>query len=136
MSNDMACPHCGQQIPANSTFCPSCGKAVGNEAVHSTTTTTTSRPQQAKTYNEQRAEAQRQAQRQANAWQQRQPAEPEDNDDNDNDNGSRSHFDRNLIIGIVAAALIIGLLSMLRHCNSQENDKCNCPEIFQKWLGA
>ena len=123
MSNDMACPHCGQQIPANSTFCPSCGKAVGNEAVHSTTTTTTSRPQPAKTYNEQRAEAQRQAQRQANAWQQRQPAEPEDNDDNENDNGSRSHFDRNLIIGIVAAALIIGLLSMLRHCNSQENDR-------------
>ena len=123
MSNDMACPHCGQQIPANSTFCPSCGKAVGNEAVHSTTTTTTSHPQPAKTYNEQRAEAQRQAQRQANAWQQRQPAEPEDNDDSDNDNGSRSHFDRNLIIGIVAAALIIGLLSMLRHCNSQENDR-------------
>jgi hypothetical protein len=24
----------------------------------------------------------------------------------------------------------------IEYCNNQENDKCNCPEIFQKWLGA
>ena len=29
----------------------------------------------------------------------------------------------NLIIGIVSAIILIALLSLLRHCNSQENDR-------------
>lgn len=117
MSNDMHCPHCGKQIPATSVFCPSCGKAVDNGQERPATSTVTSRtPQQGMTYNQQRAEAQRHA----NAWQQ-QPAEPQ-YDDDDNGEGRRSHYDRNLIIGIVVAALLIGLLSLLKHCNSREND--------------
>ena len=44
-------------------------------------------------------------------------------EDDDDDNEVRSNFNRNLIIGIVAAAIIIGLLSLLRHCNSRENDR-------------
>ena len=112
MSNNMACPHCGQQIPSTSVFCPSCGKAIDMEKTT---------PKQGVTYNQQRAEAQRQAQRQANAWQQ-QPVEQEEYDDDDNGAGRRSHYDRNLIIGIVVAALLIGLLSLLKHCNSREND--------------
>ncbi len=125
MSKDMPCPHCGKQIPASSVFCPLCGKAVEQEvqntpSTSSVTTPPASRPsQQGMTYNEQRAAARRQP---ANAWQQPEPVEPEDDDDDDN-GGGRSHYDRNLIIGIVAAALIIGLLSLLRHCNSQENDR-------------
>ena len=120
MSIDTVCPYCGQQIPANSVFCPSCGKAVENAASKAaasiSSTTTTNQPQPQTTYNEQRA-----AQRQANAWQQPQPVEEEDDDDDDDNR--RSHYNRNLIIGIIAAALLIGLLSMLRHCNSQENDR-------------
>ena len=121
MSNDMACPYCGEQIPANSVFCPSCGKAVENKPGR-TTTTTTSHPEQGMTYNEQRAQARREAGRQANAWQQPQPVEDNEEED-DNGNNRRSHYDRNLIIGIVVAAVLIGVLSMLRHCNSQENDR-------------
>lgn len=121
MSNDMACPYCGEQIPANSVFCPSCGKAVENKPGR-TTTTTTSHPGQGMTYNEQRAQARREAGRQANAWQQPQPVE-DDEEEDDNGNNRRSHYDRNLIIGIVVAAVLIGVLSMLRHCNSQENDR-------------
>ena len=50
--------------------------------------------------------------------------DPDDEDDEDDYEGGegRSNFNRNLIIGIVLAAVLIGLLSVLRHCNSQEND--------------
>ena len=78
------------------------------------------RQQPAATYNEQRRAAEQQAARQpANAWQQ-----PEiEDDDDDDDGGGGSNFNRNLIIGIVAAVLLIALLSLLRHCNSRENDR-------------
>ena len=56
-----------------------------------------------------------------NAWKQPEPVEEEDDDDNDG--GGGSNFNRNLIIGIVAAVLLIALLSLLRNCNSQENDR-------------
>jgi hypothetical protein len=79
--------------------------------------------QQGLTFNEQRKAAQRlAAQRQANAWKQPEPVDQDDEDD-DEDNDTRSSFNRNLIIGVVAAAIIIGLLSLLRHCNSRENDR-------------
>ena len=124
MSNDMACPHCGKQIPATSVFCPACGKAVEQEEVPtppSHTRITPRTPQQSQTYNEQRRAAQQQAARQpVNAW--RQP-EPQDDDDDDDNEGGRSNFNRNLLIGIVLVVLAIALLSMLRHCNSQENDR-------------
>ena len=128
MSHDMACPHCGEQIPASSAFCPVCGRAVKEEtriaAASTTTTTTSSNPpqQRGETYNEQRQAAQRQAARQpVNAWKQPEPID--DDEEEDDDEGGRSHFNRNLIIGIIAAALLIGLLSMLRHCNNQENER-------------
>jgi hypothetical protein len=131
MSHDMACPYCGKQIPATSVFCPSCGKAVKDETpvgAATTTTTTTSNPPEPRgeTYNERRQAAQREAQRQAarqpvNAWKQPEPVD--DDEEEDDDEGGRSHYNRNLIIGIIAAALLIGLLSMLRHCNNQENDR-------------
>ena len=131
MSNDMACPHCGKQIPATSVFCPSCGRPVADksapEQMKTTTTTTTAaaataqRPQQPQTYNEQRRAAERKAARQpANAWQQ---PEIDDEEDDEDDGGGRSNFNRNLIVGIVLAVLAIALLSLLRHCNSQENDR-------------
>ena len=128
MSHDMACPYCGEKIPASSVFCPVCGKPVKEEthiaAASTTTTTTTSNPPQQRgtTYNEQRQAAQRQAARQpVNAWKQPEPVE--DDEDDEEDEGRSSHYNRNLIIGIIAAALLIGLLSMLRHCNNQENDR-------------
>ena len=131
MSNDMACPHCGKQIPASSAFCPSCGKAVKEiarpqqpaaTAPAAAATPRTEQTQPTQTYNEQRRAAQQQAARQpVNAW--KQPEPEEDDDDTDDNDGGRSNFNRNLIIGIIAVAVLIGLLSLLRHCNSQENDR-------------
>ena len=124
MSNEVTCSYCHEPMPATSVFCPHCGKAVDNAmnvASRETTTKAQGNPRPT-TYNEQRQAAQRQAaQRQANAWKQPEPVEPDDEDDNES--GGRSHFDRNLIIAIVLAALAIGLLSMLKHCNSRENDR-------------
>jgi hypothetical protein len=77
---------------------------------------------QGQTHNEQRRAAERQAARQpANAWQQPEPVE--DDDDDDENGNDRSNFNRNLIVCIVLAVLAIALLSLLRHCNSQENDR-------------
>lgn len=111
-------------MPATSVFCPHCGKAVDNAVnVASRQTTAAQASPRPTTYNEQRIAAQRRAQqRQANAWQQPEPEEPEDDDDNEG-TGGRSHYNRNLIIGIILAALAIGLLSLLKHCNSRENDR-------------
>lgn len=133
MSNDTTCPHCGKQIPASSVFCPSCGKAVKEitrTSQPAATPRVTQRPEQprpeqpARTYNEQRRAAQQQQQQAArkpvNAWQQ---PDPEEDDDDDNGGGGGSSFNRNLIIGIIVAAVLIGLLSLMRHCNSQENDR-------------
>ena len=125
MSNEVTCSYCHQPMPSTSVFCPNCGKAVDNamNIASKETTAATPKPQyQGQTYNEQRAQAQRQAQRQANAWQQPTTQQDEEEDE-DNGNDRRSNYNRNLIIGIIAAALLIGLLSMMRHCNSQENDR-------------
>lgn len=128
MSNDMACPHCGRQIPSSSVFCPLCGRAVEDNTQSTSSPSATapaSQPrQQGPTYNQQRAAAQ--GPQQSNAWRRSASAAPPvqpDDDDDDDDTGGGSNFNRNLIIGIVALALIIGLLSALRHCNSQENDR-------------
>ncbi len=132
MNNQVTCSYCHQPMPSTSVFCPHCGKAI-EDAMNATPqegqATEEARPQAPKgrTYNEQRQERQRQAARkQANAWEQPKPVEPDDDDDDDDDDnggGGRSHYDRNLIIGIAAVVILIALLSMLRHCNSQENDR-------------
>ena len=126
MSNEVTCSYCHQPMPATSVFCPHCGKAVDN-AVNVASRKTTAPAQgspRPTTYNEQRQAAQQRAQqRQANAWQQPKPIEPEEDDDDNEGGGSRSHYDRNLIIGIVLAVLAIGLLSLMKHCNSRENDR-------------
>jgi hypothetical protein len=127
MSKEVTCTYCHQPMPSTSVFCPHCGKAVDNAMnIASQGVSSAREPQPTQpTYNqqreEQRREAVRAAQRQANAWEQPQPVE--DDEDDDEDTGGRSNFNRNLIIGIVALALIIGLLSLLRHCGSQENDR-------------
>lgn len=120
MSNEVKCSYCHETIPAKSVFCPHCGKAVDNAmSIARQERPTTAQPApQGQTYNEQRA-----AQRHANAWKQPEPEVEEYEEDDDNDGGGRSNFNRNLIIGIVALAVLIGLLSLLRHCNNQENDR-------------
>ena len=127
MSKEVACSYCHQPMPSTSVFCPHCGKAVDNAvniASQGAAAATPSKEHQpGPTYNEQRQAAQRAAQRSANAWQQPTPPTDDDDDDDDNDGGGRSNFNRNLIIGIVALAVLIGLLSMLKHCNSRENDR-------------
>ena len=119
MSNDTICPYCGKQIPVTSVFCPACGKYVEKEEEAAQTNVRTPQ-EQAPTYNEQRRAAQRQP---VNAWKQPEPIEDEDEEDDDTEEGGRSNFNRNLIIGAVLVGILIGLLSLLRHCNSQENDR-------------
>ncbi len=133
MSNEVTCSYCHTTMPATSVFCPHCGKAVDNAvnvaskepvAAEAAATEVPATPPQHQpmTYNEQRRAAEQQAARQhANAWQQPEPDEDDDDDDEDGNGGST--FNRNLIIGIVLAILAIALLSLLRHCNSQENDR-------------
>ena len=128
MSQQVTCSYCHEPMPSTSVFCPHCGKAVDNAMSIASQQPATTRqqpqqqPQPGTTYNEQRRAAQRQAARQpVNAWKQPEPVQ--EDDDDDDDGGGRSNFNRNLIIGIITAAVLIGLLSVLRHCNSQENDR-------------
>ena len=126
MSTETTCSYCHKPMPSTSVFCPHCGKAVDNAMNMASRETEPERPINPRptTYNEQRQAEQRlAAQRHANAWQQPQPVVDDEEEDDDDDNGGRSNFNRNLIIGIVAAVLLIALLSLLRHCNSQENDR-------------
>ena len=89
-------------MPSTSVFCPHCGKAVDNAVSVASQEHAPARQPQQPTYNEQRRAAERQAARQPmNAWKQPEPVEEEDDDDNDG--GGGSNFNRNLIIGIVAA---------------------------------
>ena len=125
MINEVTCSYCHTPMPATSVFCPHCGRAVDdavNIASKVSGDTPASAPQrQETTYNEQRRAAERQAARQpANAWKQ---PDADDEDDEEDDGGGGSTFNRNLIIGAVLALLAIALLSVLRHCNSQENDR-------------
>ena len=125
MSQQVTCSYCHEPMPSTSVFCPHCGKAVDNAmSIASQEPQVAMQAQRpAPTYNEQRRAAEQQAARRkaANAWEQPEP-EPDDDDD-DNGGGGGSNFNRNLIICIVAAVLLIALLSLLRHCNSQENDR-------------
>ena len=122
MSKEVMCDYCHKPMPSTSVFCPHCGKAVSN-AMNIASSETASNPAapgrpQGQTYNEQRRAAQQATRQPANAWQQ-----PVEDDDDDDDNGGGSNFNRNLIIGIVLAVIAIALLSLMRHCNSQENDR-------------
>ena len=124
MNQQVRCSYCHEPMPSTSVFCPHCGKAVDNAvSVASQEHAPARQPQQPTTYNEQRRAAEQQAARQPmNAWKQPEPVEDDDDDDDDG-GGSGSNFNRNLIIAIVAAVILIALLSLLRHCNSQENDR-------------
>ena len=127
----MTCPVCGKMIPANSVFCPKCGKMVRNDMEEETVETAS----EATTFNEQRrreqAELQRREQQRAkqqeatrqraNAWDQESEAN-DDDDDDDNQVGS-GNFNRNLLIGILAAVVIIGGLLLLRNCGESKSDR-------------
>ena len=129
MNQQVKCSYCNEPMPSTSVFCPHCGKAVDNAmsiAGRETAAANIQRSQQPQqpgaTYNEQRRAAEHQTARQpVNAWQQPEP--DNDDDDDDDDGGGGSNFNRNLIICVVLAVLAIALLSLLRHCNSQENDR-------------
>ena len=124
MNQQVTCSYCHQSMPSTSVFCPHCGKAIDNAmnvASKENGTPQETRPStpQGRTYNEQRQAARKPA----NAWEPTKPVQPDGDDDDDDNGGGGSSFNRNLILGIIAIALIIGLLSALRHCNSQENDR-------------
>ncbi len=125
MSQQITCHYCHEAMPSTSVFCPHCGRAVDNAMSVAREAGSTPAPSPAQrtmpTYNEQRRAAQQQPPRQpANAWQ---PTNAQGQDDQDEDGGGRSTFNRNLIICAVLAILAIALLSLMRHCNNQENDR-------------
>ena len=131
-NNTTVCSYCHTPMPATSVFCPHCGKAVDNAmSVAEQTVKKADEPAAAAMTGNKAKQEQprvndvlRTAQRQAAARPVK-PVEPDiddDDDDDDDSNEGRSNFNRNLIIGVVIAAVLIGLLSMLKHCNNQEND--------------
>ena len=125
LNTEITCEYCHQPMPAGSVFCPHCGKAASNAMSIASAHTAAEQPK-AVTYNQQRQQqqrlaAQQQQRRAENAW--KSQPEEEDDDQDGNDDGGKSNFDRNLIIGIVAAVILIALLSLMRHCNSRENDR-------------
>jgi len=125
LNTEITCEYCHQPMPAGSVFCPHCGKAASNAMSIASAHTAAEQPK-AVTYNQQRQQqqrlaAQQQQRRAENAW--KSLPEEEDDDQDGNDDGGKSNFDRNLIIGIVAAVILIALLSLMRHCNSRENDR-------------
>ena len=125
LNTEITCEYCHQPMPAGSVFCPHCGKAACNAMSIASAHTAAEQPK-AVTYNQQRQQqqrlaAQQQQRRAENAW--KSQPEEDDDDQDGNDDGGKSNFDRNLIIGIVAAVILIALLSLMRHCNSRENDR-------------
>lgn len=125
LNTEITCEYCHQPMPAGSVFCPHCGKAASNAMSIASAHTAAEQPK-AVTYNQQRQQqqrlaAQQQQRRAENAW--KSQPEEDDDDQDGSDDGGKSNFDRNLIIGIVAAVILIALLSLMRHCNSRENDR-------------
>lgn len=115
LSHDFVCPSCNTVIPSDSQFCPKCGSKVAG-----TTISFEAKQEQ------ERAEARRSYERQQQEEWRRQQARQnrdDDDDDDDNDEGESSNYYRNLIIGIVAVALLIVGLLALRGCNSSKNDR-------------
>ena len=132
MSSEIICSYCHKPMPSTSVFCPHCGKAVDDavnvavkeSAAAAAPAAASQAAKQGMTYNEQKMAQERQAARQpANAWREPDIEEDDDEDEDDDVQGGRSQFNRNLIIGFILLGLLIGLLSMLRHCNNQENNR-------------
>ena len=141
------CPSCGSMIPANSVFCPKCGKMVRNDMEEETVTRSTAGPAPI-TFNDQRRqeeleqrrreqdlqeqrrrrELEEQRQREYEIRRQREEAERQrantwsDEEEYDDDETPTGHYNRNLIIGIIALAAIIGGLLLLRSCNNSSSD--------------
>ena len=126
LKQEVQCPSCGEMIPANSVFCPKCGKMVRNDMAEEHT----ERPRVAAVpvVGRENQPQQPQPQRLANdAWQQpaREPEPPVvNNDEEDEDDDPRSNFNRNLLLGILAAVILIGALMLMRNCNGN-NDRLN-----------
>ena len=151
LSSEMQCPVCHNMIPANSVFCPKCGKMVLNDMEDEPAVARKAQP--VITFNEQqrieqqRQEQLRQEQRQerlrleqeelrrrqeetrrkrANEWLDENIDTDEEDDDDDVPSGS---FNRNLIIGVIAVAAIIGALLLMRGCNNSSNQQVSDEKI-------
>ena len=115
LNTDIPCPACGESIPAKSVFCPKCGKMVRNDM--------DDEPRRAP-----RQPAQPVAQESASprptphprpqATAQPQPVQPQPA----TTQPPVSHYNRNLIAGVVALVAIIGLLLGLSKCGAR-NDR-------------
>lgn len=144
LSNEMQCPSCGNMIPANSVFCPKCGKMVRND-MDDETIVAPAATQKPITFNEQQRQEElerrrreqelRDERRRREQQQQRQREEAErqranswlndnnDDDDDDENDAPAGHYNRNLIIGFIALAAIIGGLLLMRSCNSSSDQQ-------------
>lgn len=148
LNSEIQCPVCHNMIPGNSVFCPKCGKMVRNDmedepAIHQKaqpviTFNEQQRQEQERLRREQRQERLQREQeelrhreaetrrQQANGW----LDENIDNDeDEDDDNTPTGSFNRNLIIGVIAVAAIIGALLLMRGCNNSSNQQASDEKI-------
>lgn len=128
MNSLTTCPTCGQSIPANSVFCPKCGKMVRDDMLDDAEPDTV--PQAAAagtagvgaTYNE--IERERRQHHHAEQTEQRGvPYYPDHEDEEEELSSEPVHFTRNVIIGFVAVAAIIGALLLMRNCGGSNDDR-------------
>ena len=128
------CPHCHAQIPTGSAFCTKCGKQINafefdEEPEPLNEPERQPEPQPSPQHEQTAHYGAASRQPVGDPWEQRRAQEQntpkyrdDDNDEDDEENESNepSHYNRNLIIGAVAVAAIIGLLLMVRSCSSSD----------------
>ena len=135
LNNEVACPLCGNMIPAESVFCPKCGRMVRNDMADETTRQSATAAG-GEMYNEQRRREQAEQQRReqaeqrrhhqavrqqtANAWE---TPDPDEDNADDDQGGNGSSFNRNLLIGIAAAVIVIGGLLWARSCGNNDSSR-------------
>ena len=122
---EISCPACGESIPANSVFCPKCGKMVRNDmAEEPVQDISAAAPVATEAAPVSAAPAASHSQ-QHREWKEPVPVPPVDHDDEDDDEDDddepRSNFNRNLLIGVLAAVLLIGGLMLMRQCGDGGN---------------
>ena len=146
LNSEIQCPICHNMIPANSVFCPKCGKMVRNDMEDEPVVSRQAQPvitfneqqRQEQLRQEQRRERLRQEQEELRRRQEetrRQRANEwlddnnNDDDEEDDDATPAGSFNRNLIIGVIAVAAIIGALLLMRGCNNSSNQQVSDEKI-------
>ena len=136
---EIACPICGQMIPADSVFCPKCGKMVrddmntadataGQQSYNELQRELEIERQRARENEERARRAQQELEQQRHSEWRRDDSDDDDDDMDEESREAASHFNRNVLIGIAAVALVVIVLSIMRGCGGSGNDAKNSLE--------